>query len=396
MKGERASMNTMTTRMAAFAVGLGMSLFGCGGNGGNRGNAGPGAVFVSGRIEGDVANVAPSRGGRIVEVLVREGDSVQQGALLAVLSGEQVQASRAEAEARLAASRRRLEQARQEVNVLEARLRQATIQEGQADLEARGRVAQAEGQLAAAQAELTRAQADLEQNVADAKRYGELAEKGAVPRQQAEQFETRVRTSRALVEAAQKQVAAAEGSVEIARASLENPKIRAAEIATLRRQIEQARANVLTAQAEVEASAAFLQRAEADVADLIVEAPFTGQVITRVAEPGQVVGAGTTLLTLVDPAQLYLRGFVPEGRIGLVKVGQAAEVFLDSAPETPLPAEVIRIDPQAMFTPENTYFQEDRVRQVVGVKVLIKSDGGAKLGMPADARILTGAETGAR
>jgi HlyD family secretion protein len=48
----------------------------------------------------------------------------------------------------------------------------------------------------------------------------------------------------------------------------------------------------------------------------------------------------------------------------------------------------MRIDPEAMFTPENTYFQEDRVRQVVGVKLLVKGgDGSAKLGMPADARI---------
>jgi HlyD family secretion protein len=48
----------------------------------------------------------------------------------------------------------------------------------------------------------------------------------------------------------------------------------------------------------------------------------------------------------------------------------------------------MRIDPQAMFTPENTYFQEDRVKQVVGVKLRLKGGlGSAKPGMPADARI---------
>ena len=347
------------------------------------------AIFVSGRIEGDVTNVAPKLSGRVVEVAVREGDSVRKGDVLVRLSGKQTEAGRQEADARVSVTRRRVEQARQQVSVLQTRLQQAQLQEDQAGLESRGRVAQAEGQLASAQADLARAKADLEQNVADARRYGALAEKGAVSRQQAEQFETKVETSQAIVEAAQKQVAAAEGAVEIAKASLANPKIRAAEIATLRQQIEEARAGVNSSQAEVAAGEASLSRADADVEDLTITAPFDGQIITRSVEPGQVIGAGSTLLTMVDPAGLYLRGFVPEGQIGHVKVGQQAEVYLDSAPETAISAEVMRVDPQAMFTPENTYFQEDRVKQVVGVKLLLKGgSGSAKLGMPADARIL--------
>jgi membrane fusion protein YbhG len=211
-----------------------------------------------------------------------------------------------------------------------------------------------------------------------------------VPVQQAEQFATRVKTSEALVEATRKQVAAAEGAVSIARASLSNPQIREAERTSLHRQIDEARTGVRLSEAEREATKATLARAEADVSDLTVTAPFDGVVITRAAEPGQVVSPGTTLLTMVDPARLYLRGFVPEGDIGHVKVGQRAEIYLDSAPDAPIEAEVLRIDPEAMFTPENTYFQQDRVRQVVGIKLLVKGgNGGAKLGMPADGRIFT-------
>jgi HlyD family secretion protein len=67
-------------------------------------------------------------------------------------------------------------------------------------------------------------------------------------------------------------------------------------------------------------------------------------------------------------------------------------VYLDAAPDRALAAEVMRIDPQAMFTPENTYFRDDRVRQVVGVKILLKQNTGeAKLGMSAEGRILLGA-----
>jgi membrane fusion protein YbhG len=352
--------------------------------------ASPGTIFVSGRIEGDETNLAPRISGRVVEVAVREGETVHAGDLLVKLSGAQTMASREEASARVEVAERRIDQAREQIRVLEAQLGQNEIQQQQAGLDAQGRVAQAEGQLSAAQAELARAQADLEQNKADAQRYGELAKKGAVPLQQAEQFATKVKTSEALAEAARKQVAAAEGALNIARASLSNPQIREAERTSLHRQIDEARTRVRLNEAEKQAAKATLARAEADVGDLTVTAPFDGVVITRAAEPGQVVSPGTTLLTMVDPARLYLRGFVPEGEIGHVKVGQRAEVYLDSAPSQAIEAEVLRIDPEAMFTPENTYFQEDRVRQVVGVKLLVKGgDGGAKLGMPADGRIFT-------
>lgn len=348
-------------------------------------------IFVSGRIEGDETNIAPKLSGRIIEVAVREGERVEAGQVIVRLSGKQTLAAREEAAARVTAAQRRLEQAQRQVQVLESKLLQIQLREEQAGSDAQGRVSQAEGQLAATQAELVRAMADLEQNQADAGRYAELVEKGAVSKQQAEQLATKVKTSRALVEAAEKQVAAAEGALRIARASLTNPRIRAAETASLRREIEQAESAVGLARAEIAVSKATLGKAEADVEDLSVTAPFDGVVITRSAEPGQVVSAGATLLTMVDPRSLYLRGFVPEGQIGHVKVGQRAEVYLDSAPETAIPAEVMRVDPEAMFTPENTYFQQDRVRQVVGVKLLLLGGyGNAKLGMPADARILPG------
>ena len=120
-----------------------------------------------------------------------------------------------------------------------------------------------------------------------------------------------------------------------------------------------------------------------------MKAPFSGTVVTRAAEPGEVLTAGTAVITLLDLTKVYLRGFVPEGQIGNVKVGQAARVYLDSDPQKPVEAYVSRIDPQSTFTPENTYFREDRVKQVVGIKLQLKLGFGfAKPGMPADGEIL--------
>jgi HlyD family secretion protein len=116
--------------------------------------------------------------------------------------------------------------------------------------------------------------------------------------------------------------------------------------------------------------------------------------MTRSAEPGEVVQAGTAIVTLLDLSKVYLRGFVPEGDIGKVKIGQASRIYLDSSPEKAVSAEVQRIDPQATFTPENTYFRDDRVKQVVGVKLLLKGAiGFAKPGMPADGEILVQGNT---
>ena len=93
---------------------------------------------------------------------------------------------------------------------------------------------------------------------------------------------------------------------------------------------------------------------------------------------------------MVDLGQVYLRGFVPEGQIGKVKLGQPVHVYLDSNTKQPIDAWVSHIDPQATFTPENTYFQDERVKQVVGVKLQLKGGVGfAKPGMPADGEILT-------
>src|SRR6185369_12095923 len=103
-----------------------------------------------------------------------------------------------------------------------------------------------------------------------------------------------------------------------------------------------------------------------------------------------VVTAGTALVTLVDLNEVYLRGFIPEGEIGRVRAGQTARVYLDSAPDKAIEAVVSRIDPEASFTPENTYFKDDRVKQVVGVKLQLKgAEGYAKPGMPADGEVVT-------
>lgn len=303
-------------------------------------------LFVSGRIDGDTVDISSKRDGKLVEILVREGDTVQAGQVVARISSPQDEAQVAAQKASVVEDERKLEEA---------------------EAAAPARVALAEANLAASQAENVRSQAELRQAEIDAKRYPPLVETGAAAQQLAEQQLTNVKVAQAAADASSKQVAAAEASLQQAKAQLKQ---------------------VATARATLASSRAILQRFEANVDDLSITAPVAGTILTRSAEPGRVVAAGQTILTMVDLSKLYLRGFIPEGDIGRVKVGQQATVYLDSSPKDAIPAEVIRIDPQVMFTPENTYFQSDRVKQVMGVKLGLKGAVGfAKPGMPADGHI---------
>src|SRR5262245_29095108 len=272
---------------------------------------------------------------------------------------------------------------------LQAQLDQAQIQTSQSKMDAQGRVRQAEAELSSAEAELAQQEASLELALFDKDAYSRLAASGAVSERQGKQAVTTAEQQAAVVAAAKRRVDAAKGALTTARANLENPHIRAAEEAIVRKQMAQQQAEITAAAASADQARFALKEAKANRNDLVVIAPFDGTVITRAAEPGEVVTAGTPIVSLLDLSKVYLRGFVPEGQIGRVMIGQPARVYLDSNPNEAIDAFVSRADPQATFTPENTYFRDDRVKQVVGVKLQLEGAIGlAKPGMAADGEIL--------
>jgi HlyD family secretion protein len=348
-----------------------------------------GIIELSGRIEGDQSKIAPRIGGRILEIKVREGDAVNANDPIAVLDDDLVRAREAAARAALAQAEARASAARSQISVLQEQLVHSQLQTEQSKVDASGRVRQAEADLAAAEAQLAQQQAAYQLAVFDKDAYTRLAQSGAVSEREGKQAASNADQQASAVAAAQRRVEAAQGGLATARAGLTTPDIRAAESAGVRRQLAQQNAEVESAVAQIEQARAQLAEAEANREDLVVRAPFAGTIVTRTAEPGEIAMAGTPIVTLVDLGSVYLRGYVPEGRIGAVKAGQPGRVYLDSDPTKPVDAVVSRIDPQATFTPENTYFRDDRVKQVVGVKLQLKGAVGfAKPGMPADGEIL--------
>ena len=348
-----------------------------------------GIVRLSGRIEGDDSAVAPKTAGRILEIRVREGDALKAGDVIAVLDDEQVRARERAASSALGAVEANAKTARAQIAVLEQQLRQNQLLTGQAKLDAEGRVQQAEADLAAAQADLAQQQARYDLSLFDKEAYTRLARSGAVSERQGKLAGATADQDAAAVAAAKRRVEASEGALTTAQANLANRDIRESQVVGVEKQIAEQEAQIAGATASTEQARAQLAEAEANRQDLTVRAPFGGMVMTRTAEPGEVVQAGTAVITLLDLSKVYLRGFVPEGQIGKVAVGQPAHVYLDSSPKRPIDAYVSRVDPEATFTPENTYFRDDRVKQVVGLKLQLKQGFGfAKPGMPADAEVL--------
>ena len=351
-------------------------------------------IVLSGRIEGDDSTVATKTAGRIREIRVREGDVVRAGDVIALLDEDQAAAREQQARSASQEAATRVTRSQQQISVLQEQLKQANLAVDQARQDAEGRVHQAEAQVATAEANLAQAQAGYDQARYDVERFTKLARSGDVSDRQREQARTAAESQAAVVESAKKQVAAAHAALTTARANLKNAPIKTSAAAAIQKQIDQAQSDVAAAQADAERSRAQVTEASANVSDLTVVAPFDGTITTRVAEPGEVVAPGAAIVTMIDLNKIYLRGFVPEGDIGRVKLDQSARIYLDSSPRTPIDAIVSRIDPESSFTPENTYFRDERVKQVVGVKLLIKNPtGSAKPGMPADGEILVEGST---
>jgi HlyD family secretion protein len=365
----------------------------------------PTQIPVSGRLEGYQNDLGAKVGGRVAWVAVREGAVVRIGQVLVQLDDAQARAQAAAAAAAVEGAEDRARQAQATLDVLASQIHETVLGGEQATADTSGRVAQALASATAAHAQVAQASAVVQQAQAtaafaraDRVRYDALSRTGDISVQRAQQADTAYRTAvdavaqqRDALAAARRNATAAVGALNIAQSTSYNAPIHAAQVVTLERQQHEAQAQIAAANADASQARAMQQAAQASLSDLTVHASSDGTVIARAVEPGDVVAPGRTLLSIVDLDHVYLRGYVPEGDIGRVRVGQPAHVLLDSAPNHALNARVGEIDAQASFTPENVYFQQDRVQEVFGVRLDVRAPRGyAKPGMPADALIDVG------
>ncbi len=377
----------------------------------NKPEGKPGWLRVSGRLEGYETNVGAKIAGRVESISNREGEEVKLGQLLVKLSDADIQAQLRGAIARWEQAHESIKEAEAQLGAAREQVQQSKLNVSQARQDAQGRIQQAQANVASQQAQYaqaiaqeTQAKADFELAKIRINRYDELVVQGAVTQDEADQAHSTFKSAAATVVARQaavssaaKQIAAAQAALTQARSNSLNPPIRLSQQESNLKTVAQNEAAVSRAKLEVRNAKASIDEIQSNIDYLNIKSPIHGIVTARTVEPGAVVAAGQTVISLINLDTIFLRGYVPDSEIGKVRLNQAALIYYDSDPKHGIHGKIIEIDPQASFTPENIYFKDDRVKQVFGIKIMIENpDNFAKPGMPADADIDVSASSGAK
>jgi len=156
------------------------------------------------------------------------------------------------------------------------------------------------------------------------------------------------------------------------------------------REFEIAQAASAIAEARVKESGAALALAETRLGYAALTSPVAGVVLSKAIESGEYVFPGTTVVTIGNLEQVWVRAYINETDLGRVKVGQAARVMVDTYPGKSYPGKVVFISSEAEFTPKNVQTAKERVKLVYRIKIALTNPKmELKPGMPADAVIET-------
>jgi HlyD family secretion protein len=304
---------------------------------GTRSRAGgSGDAPFSGTVEATEAQLGFTVTGRLADLQVHEGDPVQTGEELATLDRSERQARREQAAAQVQASQAMLEE----------------LQRGSRPEE----VAQARAARDAAQDRLRDAERDLV-------RVRQLQEGGAVSQEALDKASV-------AADLARNQLRQAEEQLQLLASGPRKERIEAQK-------------------AQLALAEAALREHDAALANMILRSPFEGVITVRYREPGEIVPAGSPVVSVLNRGDRWVRIYVREDRIGAVSLGQAAVLTCDTYPDKSYRGEVVFIASQAEFTPKTVQTPEERVKLVYAVKVRITGDPGNDLkpGMPADVRL---------
>jgi HlyD family secretion protein len=290
----------------------------------------PEALTLQGNVDIREVNLGFRVAGRIAEVVRDEGDAARAGEVIARLDPEPYRREAEEGRGQAASLRARLQ-------LLEAGNRPQEIAQASALVRER---------------EVTAANAQRL-----FKRQEELLASKTVSVQEWDDAQARSREAEARLKSAREQLALLEAG------------FRAEEIA-------QARADLMRAEAA-------LASAELRLADTVLMAPSDGVVITRAQEPGAIVQAGATVLTVSLTHPVWVRAYIAEPSLGRIHPGMKVQVYTDSRPDQPYFGQIGYISPRAEFTPKSVETPELRTSLVYRLRVVVaNSDEGLRQGMP--------------
>jgi HlyD family secretion protein len=155
------------------------------------------------------------------------------------------------------------------------------------------------------------------------------------------------------------------------------------------------KSSILEADAAIEAAIAQTERLKAEINDCMLKSPIKGPVLSRLAEPGEVLPNGGKVLTIVDPTDIYMNVYLSERHAGEIPLGGEAKVVLDAIPDKSFFSRVAYVSAKAQFTPKEVEAAEERMKLVFRVTISFQeyNDPRLKPGMPGVAYIRLNAST---
>ncbi|WP_295417675.1 HlyD family efflux transporter periplasmic adaptor subunit [Sulfurovum sp.] len=327
-------------------------------------------VEGTGRIDGDLTNLNTKYPGRVEKINVDDGTVVKRGMVVAILGSREYEAQKAQIEAQISAQKKTLE-----AKMTELEISRTTIPAGLKKAQEQLRSTQTQMNVLKKNIEiqkkvLTQAKKDHERSIF-------LYKSKAIDPHTFELSKLKIDTEQDKYDALVLQVSQLEAAIAVAKSSVEEAKASQKQIFSIESSIEALKENIKA----LEASKV---QVESVIAELTLKSPIDGYTVEKIANVGEVVGAGMPVATLIDPRSLYLKIFVDTLQNGKIKVGDKAVIFLDAYPDRPIEAKVVNVAQQAEFTPKEVSVRSDRIQRVFAVHLKpLKVDPLLKLGIPA-------------
>jgi HlyD family secretion protein len=150
-----------------------------------------------------------------------------------------------------------------------------------------------------------------------------------------------------------------------------------------------AKSSIVEAENAIESAVAQTERLKTEINDCLLKSPMKGLVLSRLAEPGEVLPNGGKVLTVIDPTDIYMNVYLSEQYAGVIPSGGDAKIVLDAIPDRQFLARVVYVSEKAQFTPKEVEATEERQKLVFRVKIRFQefNDSRLKPGMPGVAYI---------
>jgi HlyD family secretion protein len=347
-----------------------------------------GVLQLHGWVEGTNVTLSAKVAGQLKEVSVEEGDQVVIGQPVFRIDSRQIKAQLSRAKADVERAIRSEDKAMNDLAVLKSSLEGARISLKLAKKKSAAIIAQSESTVLSAKAQLVEAQVLFSRAEKDYIRSRPLVKKRDLSQRAFDAIEEAYLSRKAMVDRASREVELSEAGKRLALTTVAEIELKKNSVSTLERQVIAGETAVAIAKAELAAANADKDRIEEDLVDSSEFSPISGTVIDKIAEAGEYVVKGSPVVVVVDLQKLYIKTYVEQTLVGKIKVGDIAEIKIDSFPDRSFVGEVYFIASQAEFTPRNIQMDEHRSTMVYKIKVRINNpEGLVKPGLPADVKI---------